>query len=94
MQLLPLPSEQKLRILSVFTQFLPLQSKLALSLISITLYGFVFLTAKQFLTIFPTPGHKILLLASGFPYSMNLLPNSPLYPDCDNFNSQYYGFLH
>lgn len=71
MQLLPLSSEQKLEILSVFTQFLPLQPILPLSLTSITLHGFVFHTAKGFLTILPTPGHKILMLASGFPYSMN-----------------------
>lgn len=94
MKLLPLPSEQKLEILLVFTQFLPLQLIISLPLTSIVLYGFVFHTAKEFLTILHTRSHKIPMLASGFPYSMNLLSNSPLYLDCNHFNSQYYGFLH
>lgn len=94
MKLLPLPSEQKLEILLVFTQFLPLQLIISLPLTSIVLHGFVFHTAKEFLTILHTRSHKIPMLASGFPYSMNLLSNSPLYLDCNHFNSQYYGFLH
>lgn len=93
MYLPPPLSEQKLEILLVFSHFLPLQLTVSLSLTSITLYGFAFHTAKEFLTILNITGHKFFMHTSGFPYSMSLLSNYPLYLDCNCFNFQYCKFL-
>lgn len=93
MYLPPPLSEQILEILLVFSHFLPLQLTVSLSLTSITLYGFAFHTAKEFLTILNIPGHKFFMHTSGFPYSMSLLSNYPLYLDSNCFSFQYCKFL-